>query len=159
VNQLLVIGQYLRPYFPHLAAVISAVMFGLGVGYIKVSTLPPEIDVNDNWTLPQWGPYQPSLPSRELAALELWGEDDRAREIAETPEPRDASAWEFIGITQDGETRLAIIELGQDRKLQRLNSGDRLPNGVEILSVGANELTLSDEGTQVTIKLFDTEEN
>lgn len=149
------ISQFLRPYFPHLTAAIAAAMFGLGVGYIKISTLPPEIDVNDNWTLPMWSPYQPSVPPRALAALELWGEDDSTRDIVEDQTPRDASAWEFIGVVQDGEIRQAVIEVGQDRKLRRLNSGDQLPNGAKILDIGANEMTLTDNGAEITLKLFD----
>lgn len=159
MNRIQMFGQLLRPFFPHIAMVVAAAMFGMGIGYIKVSSLPPEIDVADNWTLPGWTPYQSSLPSRELAALELWGADERARELVELPPQRDASAWRFIGIVQDGENRMAVIELGQDGGLQRLSEGERLPNGAEILSIGANELTLQDESIEATIKLFDAEES
>jgi hypothetical protein len=158
VSKINMLGQLLKPIFPHIALVISAIMFGLGIGYIKVATLPPEIDIADNWTLPRWSPYQPSLPSRELAALELWGEDERVQELIDSS-PRDASAWRFIGIVQDGENRVAIIELGQNGGLQRLSEGDLLPNGAEILDIGTNELTLQDESLETTIRLFDIEKS
>lgn len=157
MNKLNMYAQLLKPFFPHLALVIAATMFGTGIGYIKVSSLPPEIDVADNWTVPRWAPYQQSLSSRELAAVQLWGADERAQEIIDSPPP-DASAWRFVGIVEDGGKRVAVIELGQSSRLQRLNEGDRLPSGAEILEIGANELTLRDQSMEVTIKLFDADE-
>ena len=157
MNKLSVAAQLLRPYFPHLIAVIAAAALGVGVGLVKISTLPPEVDVSDNWPLPQWTPYQPTVSSRDLASLELWGEDDSVEDIIEEPESRDTSAWEFVGIVQDGETRLAIIEYGMDRKLQRLTVGDSLPSGAKIQVIGVNDLTALDENTEVVIRLFEAE--
>jgi hypothetical protein len=156
MNGLAVAGQFLRSHFPHLVAAMSAVMLGLGVGYIKVSTSSPKIDLADNWTLPRWAPYQPSLSARELTALELWGKDEGAQESDE-PTPQDVSAWRFIGVVQDGENRLAVIEVGPDRNLHQLSAGDRLPSGAEILNIDVNGLTYQGDGAELTITLFSTE--
>ncbi len=158
MNKLSVAGQLLRPYFPHLIAVVAAAALGLGVGLVKMSTLPPEVDANDNWPLPQWAPYQPTVSSRDLASLELWGEDDSEGDFVEEPEPRDASAWEIVGIVHDGQTRVAIIEYGVDRKLQRLTVGDSLPDGAIIQEIGANDLTALGDNTETVIRLFEADE-
>jgi hypothetical protein len=159
VNKVALISQVLRPYFLHIAALISVVMFGWGVGYIKVSTPPPEVDIADNWTLPRWAPHQPEQSWSELARLELWGEDDRAKMVDESPEPRDDFPWRFIGILEDGSSRLAVIELGQDGGLKHLTTGDNLPDGAEILRIGAGDLTFSDSGSEAILKLFSVDED
>ena len=149
----------LRPYLPHITALISAIMLGLGVGYMKASTRPPEVDIADNWPLPRWAPYQSAMPWQELVQFELWGKDDRMRAVAEAVESRDGGAWRFVGIVQDGESRLAVIELGQSGGLQRLNTGDDLPNGAEILKIGAGELTFFDDDAETILRLFGTNES
>ena len=39
------LAERLRLYLPHIVALISAVMLGSGVGYMKISEPPPEVDV------------------------------------------------------------------------------------------------------------------
>lgn len=158
MNTFATLGYLLRPYLPHVGAAVAAIMLGCGVGYMKVSTRPPEVDIADNWTLPRWSPHQPSVSPKELARLELWGPDNRARADAESVDARDVPPWRFIGVIQDGPSRLAVIELTHEGGLQRLNAGEKLPDGAEILAIGAGDLTISENGTESTITLFSTEE-
>ena len=149
--------KFLRQYFPHIAAASAAIFFGFGVGYMKVSTHPPEVDIADNWILPAWAPQQPSTSLQELMLLELWGEDGRRRAEIEN-DSKDVSPWRLIGIVQDGGVRIAMIEMAQNVALLRLSVGDELPNGAEILKIGTGELTISDNGKEFAIQLFGTEE-
>ena len=157
MNTIKRLEQFLKPYFPHIVIAFAAIFFGCGVGYMKVSTRPPEVDVADSWKLPKWAPPQPSISSQELVLLELWGEDGRVRSEMES-ESKDSSPWRLIGIVQDGETRIAIIEMAQSVALLRLSVGDELPNGAEITKIETGELTISDNGKELAIQLFTTEE-
>ncbi len=152
------VGHVIRPYVPHIGAAVAAIMLGCSIGYMKISTRPPDVDIADNWNMPQWSPYQPSVSANELALLELWGPDDRARANVETAASGDTPPWRFIGTIQDGASRLAVIELTQDGGVQRLNTDDRLPDGAEILSIGIGELKVLKDGTESTITLFSTDE-
>ena len=47
MNTIKRLEQFLKPYFPHIVIAFAAIFFGCGVGYMKVSTRPPEGDGAD----------------------------------------------------------------------------------------------------------------
>lgn len=62
--------------------------------------------------------------------------------------------WRFIGTLQDGKARIALIELDQGKRIQRIASGQPLPNGGLIKKIDVNELTYDDGGTDRVLRLF-----
>jgi len=155
VNRISINADDLKPFLPYVAAVVGALMLGWGVGILKASSGPPEIDFTDNWPLPQWSPYQPEMSSQDLTQLKLWGGDTGEAIVEAEPEP--VEDWRFIGIVQDGDLRLALVETTADKKLHRMQSGDVLPGNAQIISIGEGQLTISENGEEVILKLFNAD--
>jgi hypothetical protein len=104
--------------------------------------------------LPRWAPYIAGPKREELARLPLWVEEPgrRKTEVANVA----AAPWRFIGTVKDGEKMLAVIELDQGKRVQRLSPGDALPNGAQIMRVSAGEISYAENDAEMTLKLFGT---
>jgi hypothetical protein len=145
--------RLLRFYVPHLTTLGVALLGGLGMAIAHLSPRIPANDAADRWPLPRWSAYKAGPQRDDIARLNLWAEDPGRRKVevvAKAPEP----PWRFIGTVQEGKRRLAVIELDQGRKVQRVDAGEVLPNGAKVTAVGVGELTYNEDDTEKTLKLF-----
>ncbi len=145
----------LRPYYPHLAAAGLALFLGLIVGAFKISGVPTAVDIADRWPLPQWTPFRAGPQRDALAGMALWTVDP-ARTVVEEKKVATPS-WRFIGTIQEGESRVAVFEVDDGKRVQRLSRGESLPNGAQIVDIAANELRYNDGDTENVLRLFSAE--
>lgn len=151
MNKIRLAFQNLAPFRWHFAAVGVAILLGVLVGTLTLTTKVQSVDTADHWTFPKWAPYTAG-PKREIAHLLTWVDDptkkkDVAVKVAGPP-------WRFIGTVQDGKKNVAVIELDQGKRVQRMASGELLPSGAQILKVGVGELVYSQDGEEKILKLF-----
>lgn len=145
--------EALRPYTAHLGALGVALLLGLGVAAFKVSSEPPAVDTADRWPFPQWAPYRTGPQRAALARAELWAEDPtKAKAVAE--KKVEGPPWRFIGTMREGATLVAVIELDQGKRIQRVSSGQPLPNGAVIKKIDTNTLIYDENGAEKALKLF-----
>lgn len=152
LTHLLASLRILRFYVPHLTALGAAVFAGIAMGFVTVMGRPPAVDTSDRWSLPRWAPYVAGPKREEMARLPIWVEEPgkRKEEVVAVAAP----PWRFIGTVRDGEKILAVIELDQGKRVQRLNPGDALPNGAQIVRVSAGEMSYTENDAEMTLKLF-----
>jgi hypothetical protein len=154
-QKLAALGPVLAPYTAHLAVAGLAVLLGVGVGVYQASKDPTAVDTADKWPFPQWAPYR-SGPQREaLARAALWAADPTKAKIEVEKKPA-GPPWRFIGTLQNGKARIAIIELDQGKRVQRIASGEPLPNGAMIKKIDTGALIYDDNGVERVLKLFGT---
>ncbi len=144
--------RILRFYVPHLTALGAAIIAGIAMGFVTIMGRPPAVDTTDRWALPRWAPYVAGPKRDEMARASIWVEEpgkkrDEAVKVAAPP-------WRFIGTVRDGEKILAVIELDQGKRVQRLSQGEALPNGAQIVRVSAGEMSYSENDAEMTLKLF-----
>ncbi len=144
--------EVLRPYAPHLGALGIALLLGLSVAIVSVSSAPPAVDTADRWPFPQWTPFRAGLQRNTLARAELWTVDPSKAKVAE--KKPEGPPWRFIGTVQDGKARIAVIELDQGKRVQRIASGEPLPNGALIKKIDTSELIYDENGEEKVLKLF-----
>jgi hypothetical protein len=143
----------LRPYAAHLSALGIAILIGLTVAVIKVSGSPPAVDTADRWPFPQWAPFRAGPQRNALARTNLWAEDPtKAKVVVE--KKVEGPPWRFIGTLQEGESRIAVIELDQGKRIQRVGPGQALPNGALIKKVDTSVLTYDENGVEKALRLF-----
>lgn len=146
-------AEPLRPYFLHLAALACVFVLGLVVAGVKVAGDPPAVDAADRWPFPKWEPYRAGPQRQALASLQVWTPDPTKAKASEEKKVA-GPPWRFIGTLQDGKARIALIELDQGKRIQRIASGQPLPNGGLIKKIDVNELTYDDGGTDRVLRLF-----
>ena len=149
----------LRPYTSHLAVLGLAAALGLIVGAFKVAGSPPAIDTADRWPFPQWAPFRSGAQREALARTALWVEDPTKAKAAVAEKKPEGPPWRFIGTLQEGSSRIAVIELDQGKRIQRIGPGQPLPNGALITKVEANILAYDDDGVERLLKLFGLTKN
>lgn len=143
----------LKPYVPHLAALGIAMLIGLGVALFKVSSEPPAVDTADRWPFPQWAPYRAGPQRTALARTDIWAQDPtKAKPVAE--KRPDGPPWRFIGTVREGKTLVAVIELDQGKRIQRISSGQPLPNGAVIKKIDTSTLIYDENGAEKSLQLF-----
>jgi len=153
LNELIRRREILRPYHPHLAALGVAFLLGLTVAAFKLSTEPEALDVADRWPFPQWKPYNAGAQRDMLASASLWAEDpSKTKPVAEVKP--DGPPWRFIGTFQEGQSRLAVIEIDQGKRIQRMEPGQPLPNGAIITRIEPTILTYDEDGLEKALRLF-----
>lgn len=145
---------HIRPYVPHLAVLAVAMVLGLGVGMFKATSSPPAVDIADRWPFPKWVPYRAGAKRDDLRRLAIWSQDPGRQQEVEAVKA-DSPPWRFIGTMQDGDTHVAVIELDQGKRIQRVASGEPLPNGALIREISVSELVYDESGEEKTLKLFD----
>lgn len=146
----------LRPYKAHLVTLGVAALLGLLVAGFKVSSNPPASDAADRWPFPQWAPYRAGPQRDALARTLLWAEDPtKAKVVAE--KKVEGPPWRFIGTLQEGSSRLAVIEIEQGKRIQRIAAGQPLPNGAVIKKIDTSTLIYDENGTEKALKLFGLE--
>jgi len=150
--------EVLRPYAVHLSALGIAVLLGLIVAALKVSSNPPTVDTADRWPLPQWTPYRAGPQRNVLARAEIWTADPSKAKTAVVEKKPAGPPWRFIGTVQDGKARIAVIELEQGKRVQRIASGEPLPNGSVIKKIDTSELIYDENGVEKVLKLFSAAE-
>lgn len=143
----------LRPYFPHLSALGIALFLGVVVAVFKLASDPPAVDTADRWPFPQWAPYRAGPQRDVLARTALWAEDPTKVKVVVEKKP-EGPPWRFIGTLQEGKTRIAVIELDQGKRIQRIAPGQSLPNGALIKSIDTTTLTYDENGVEKALRLF-----
>ena len=158
ITDLLARLRVLRFYVPHLTALGVAVLAGIGIGAASLSPRISDTDPAARRPMPHWTPYKAGPQRDEMTRLVIWAEEPgkRKAEVAAGPPPPPGR---FIGTVQQGKRRLAVIELDQGRKVQRLDTGEALPNGALVVAIGTGELTYTEDDTQKTLKLFAAEKD
>ncbi len=141
----------LAPFTWHLAAVGFAVALGVLVGVLTVSAMLPNVDVADRWPFPQWAPYKAGAKLEGVRLL-AWVDDPTKKK--DEPLKVAGPPWRFIGTVRDGAKNVAVIEVDQGKRVQRIASGEALPSGGQITKVGIGELTYAENGEEKTLKLF-----
>jgi len=154
MNNIRLALQFLTPFKWHLAGLGVAILLGLLVGTLTISAKVPQADAADHWSFPKWQPYVAG-PKREIAHLLTWVNDPAKKK--DEPVKVVVPLWRFIGTVQDGKKNVALIELDQGKRVQRMGSGEALPSGAQIIKVGAGEITFAQDGEEKTIKLFAVE--
>jgi len=146
----------LRPYRAHLGTLGVAVLLGLLIAVIKVSSSPPAVDTADRWPFPQWAPYHAGPQRDAMARTMLWAEDpSKAKVVAEKKE--EGPSWRFIGTLQEGGSRVAVIEVEKGKRIQRIAAGEPLPNGALIKKVDTSTLIYDENGAEKALRLFGPE--
>jgi hypothetical protein len=148
----------LRDYYPHLAALGIAILLGLTVAVFKVVSDPPAVDTADRWPFPQWAPYRAGPQRDALARATIWTGDPTKAEAVVEKKP-EGPPWRFIGTLQEGPMRIAVIELDQGKRVQRITAGQTLPNGALIKSIDTTTLTYDEDGVEKALKLFGLSKN
>lgn len=143
----------LRPYAAHLAVAGLALFIGLSVGIYKAMKDPAAVDTADRWPFPQWTPYRTGPLRDELARMNLWTDDPSKVQVVVEKKP-EGPPWRFIGTVQDGKARVAVIELDRGKRVQRIASGEPLPNGAVIKKIDTSELIYDENGEEKVLKLF-----
>ena len=143
----------LRFYIPHLVALAAAIFAGAAMAYATLLSKPAAEASNDRWLLPRWNPIVAGARREELANLPIWAEEPGKRRNVVAAAPA-GPPWRFVGTVRDGGKVLAVIELDQGRRVQRLSAGDALPNGAHIATIAAGELSYTQENEQKTLTLF-----
>jgi hypothetical protein len=146
--------EALRPYAGHLSALGIAIVLGLAVAAVKLSSTPPAVDTADRWPFPQWAPYRTGPQRDVLARAEIWTADPSKTKAAVAEKKPEGPPWRFIGTVQDGKARVAVIELEQGKRVQRIANGDPLPNGAVIKKIDISELIYDENGVEKVLKLF-----
>ncbi len=146
--------EVLRPYTAHLGALGCAIVLGLTVAAFKVSSAPPAVDTTDRWPFPQWAPFRAGPQRASLAQAEIWTVDPSRVDAVAAEKKPEGPPWRFIGIVQDGKVRVAVIELDQGKRIQRIASGAPLPNGAVIKKIDTGELIYDENGVEKVLKLF-----
>jgi len=145
--------EALRPYALHLAGLAVAVVLGITVAGVKIAADPPSIDTADRWPFPKWEAYRASQLRQNNTAAQLWAVDPAKAKVA--AEIKVAGPpWRFIGTLQEGNRRVAVLELDQGKRIQRIGSGEALPNGGLIKKIEASELTYDEGGIEKVLRLF-----
>ncbi len=147
----------LRPYTAHLAVAGLALVLGLSAGVYKAMKEPAAVDTADRWPFPQWAPYRTGPLRDALARTNLWAEDPSKAKVVVETKPA-GPPWRFIGTVQDGKARVAVIELEQGKRVQRIASGQPLPNGAVIKKIDTSELIYDENGVEKVLKLFSAAE-
>src|SRR5690606_8463120 len=83
----------------------------------------------------------------------IWTADPSKAKTTVEKKP-EGPPWRFIGTIDDGKARIAVIELDRGKRVQRLASGQPLPNGSLIKKVGTSELIYDENGVEKVLKLF-----
>lgn len=143
----------LRPYTAHLAVAGLALVLGLSTGIYKALKEPAAVDTADRWPFPQWAPYRTGPLRDNLARTNIWA-DDPSKAKAVVEKKPEGPPWRFIGTVQDGKARVAVIELEQGKRVQRIASGQPLPNGAVIKQIDTSELIYDENGQERVLKLF-----
>lgn len=151
MNKIRLAFQILAPFRWHFAAVGVAILMGLLVGVLAVTAKVQSVDAADRWSFPKWAPYNAGA-KREVAHLLTWADDPNKK--TDTVVKIVVPPWRFIGTVQDGRKNVAVIELDQGKRVQRMASGETLPTGAKIVKVGQGELVYSQDGEEKIIKLF-----
>lgn len=151
MNKIRLAFQILAPFRWHFAAVGVAIVLGLAVGVFAVTTKVQSVDTADRWSFPKWAPYNAGA-KREIAHLLTWVDDPNKKKEAVVKVV--VPPWRFIGTVQDGKKNVAVIELDQGKRVQRMSTGETLPTGAQIVKVGQGELVYSQDGEEKSIKLF-----
>jgi hypothetical protein len=151
--------RMLRFYIPHLTALGVAILAGLGMGIVALSPRISDADPAARWPLPHWTPYKAGPSREEMSHLTIWAEEGGGKRKVDIAAAPPAPPWRFIGTVQEGKRRLAVIEIDQGRKVQRLDTGETLPNGAMVVAIGTGELTYTEDDTQKTLKLFAPEKD
>lgn len=143
----------LRPYTAHLAVAGLALFIGLSAGIYKAMKDPAAVDTADKWPFPLWAPYKTVSLRDGLARINLWAEDPTKAKVVVEKKP-EGPPWRFIGTVQDGKARVAVVELEQGKRVQRIASGQPLPNGAVIKKIDTSELIYDENGEEKVLKLF-----
>lgn len=143
----------LRPYAAHLAVAGLALFIGLSAGIYKAMKDPAAVDTADKWPFPQWAPYRSGPLREELARTSVWSEDPSKAKVEVVKKP-EGPPWRFIGTVHDGKARIAVIELESGKRIQRIASGQPLPNGAVIKKIDTSELVYDENGEEKVLKLF-----
>ncbi len=151
MNKIRLAFQILAPFRWHFVAAGVAVLLGLLVGIFAVTAKVQSVDTADPWSFPKWAPYSAGA-KREIAHLLTWADDPTRKKdvVVKIVIP----PWRFIGTVRDGKNDVAVIELDQGKRVQRMTSGETLPSGAQIVKVSAGELIYSQDGEEKVIKLF-----
>ena len=150
--------EVLQPYVLHLSALGIVLLLGLIVAAVKVTSDPPAVDTADRWPFPQWAPFNAGPQRQALARVEIWTPDpSKAKAVAAEKKP-DGPPWRFIGTVQNGKARIAVIELEQGKRVQRIANGEPLPNGSVIKKIDTGELIYDENGVEKVLKLFSATE-
>lgn len=145
--------EELRPYFPHLIALGIAALLGLTVATFKISGDPAAVDTADRWPFPQWAPYRAGPQREALARTTLWAEDPTKAKVVTDKRP-EGPPWRFIGTVTEGTMLIAVIELDQGKRVQRIGNGQPLPNGAVIKKIDSSTLIYDENGAEKALKLF-----
>jgi hypothetical protein len=155
-QKLAALRPILAPYSAHLAVAGLAVLLGISAGVYQASKDPTAVDTADKWPFPQWAPFRTGPQREALARTAIWAADPtKVKAEAEKKQPA-GPPWRFIGTLQNGKTRIAIIELDQGKRVQRIATGEPLPNGAMIKKIDTSALIYDDNGVERVLKLFGT---
>ena len=154
-QKLAALRPLLAPYSMHLAVAGLAVLLGTSAGIYQVSKDPTAVDTADKWPFPQWAPYRTGPQREALARVAVWAVDPTKAKVEVEKKPA-GPPWRFIGTLQNGKTRIAIIELDQGKRVQRIAIGEALPNGAMIKKIDTGALIYDDNGVERVLKLFGT---
>ena len=146
---------HVQPFLPHATALFVFALLGWMNGYFQSSRAIDNPNLKDTWSVPNWTPYHTGPERALITTLDIW-DGKKPQAIAAKPEPAK-KAWQFVGTTRTGKAYAAVILLGDEGRIQRVMSGDLLPNGEKILAVGNGSLQIDTGSEQREIKLFQPE--
>jgi hypothetical protein len=135
-----------------------AAALGLGTAVVSILAEPTVADTNDRWSLPAWTPYVAGQRRTDVVQLEIWAADPTKRKVEQVKEPT-VPPWRFIGTVFDGSARLAVLEIDQGKRIQRLRPGDALPTGAQLTTISAGEIRYLENEIEQVIKLFSVDKN
>jgi len=144
-----------QPYSPYLLAVAICAALGLALGVIRINVSTGASEQPERWALPSLTPPQiPNMTADEVTAS-FWTEQPReAKKTAETePVKKPEGQWRFIGTIDQGQILVAVIEV-DGKKLQRLKSGDFLPDGSSLKEVSESAISIERQGALQSMRLF-----
>jgi hypothetical protein len=156
MNRITAYLHRLRPFFPHLLTLGVAVLAGIAVGLVTAMSPPKAIDKADRWSMPKWAPYKTGPERQALTAASFWVEDPNKQKNVAAPKVV-APPWRFIGTVREGNVYLAVIELDQGKRVQRLRTGEKLPSGAPLTAVKTGELMYTEDNAEKKLTLFDVE--
>ena len=64
--------------------------------------------------------------------------------------------WTLLGVSDQGDARAARVRVGSDPLIKRYQSGDTLPDGSKIVSVGNNGIVIEKDGCRMQRALYPT---
>ncbi|TAK99893.1 MAG: hypothetical protein EPO08_15220 [Rhodospirillaceae bacterium] len=150
------IREQLRPFTPHLLAMVVAIALGMSVGLMKVTGAPPPLSNADRWTLPRWAPFVAGSIRQELATSAIFTLDP-SKKRADQPVEVVVPAWRFTGTVREGDRQIALIEVDKGMHIRRILPGDELPGGAKVTAVRVGELVYTDSTGDQVLKLFSSD--